>query len=501
MRRRRRWDAIILGTAAVLALGTALPVSAQTASEVTESLCKLFTRKHVRDAFGERRVGFNDENPGACYWGADPGDYGGELQLQVTWDPVAFDDLALVTPAASELMVGDRRARFSVREGQVNAVGEGLVTRDIHSDLLIDLDPGPLALRLTDAKGRDRQETLVGLGELAVARAARLVAPTPRDETIAALVPPTIGGHPTLISRVLFPGQELCARCDSGKALRAALETQGRTLGEVSMLTAKGVDPALAGQDDFRLPEVRALRVPSADATALVEPVITYLTEGIGVEPQRVEGDGIIAITRPADEYNFAWTALVYPEADTVWVVTALEPIRSELLAALPGARTPPAIPTPAPTPTPDLSTPEGWFKATLPSTVGGEPLQIQVMEGAQTFSPDGLKRVRAIVKEQGKSLDDVSAAVAFTASGAALTGIRIAGGDAAPLVDVFLDQLRAMGVLGRREQPASAEIGGKSVQVVTSPQGTGYLYVGPEVLWMLQMPEAAAAALLEALP
>lgn len=60
------------------------------------------------------------------------------------------------------------------------------------------------------------------------------------------------------------------------------------------------------------------------------------------------------------------------------------EPIRSELLAALPGARTAPLVPTPAPTPAPDLSTPEEWFKATLPSTVGGEPLRIQVAEGAR---------------------------------------------------------------------------------------------------------------------
>jgi len=45
-----------------------------------------------------------------------------------------------------------------------------------------------------------------------------------------------------------------------------------------------------------------------------------------------------------------------------------------------------------------------------------------------------GSRWQRAPVKEQGKSLDDLSAALAFTASGAALAGIRIVGGDAAPL-------------------------------------------------------------------
>jgi hypothetical protein len=423
------------------------------------------------------------------------------MQMEISWEDVAFDDLPLVTPDATDLTVAGRRARFDTKEGQVIARGGGQVTRDIYSDLILDLDQGPLALRLTDAKGTDRQATLVGLGELAVAQAAEVLSPPAIDASLVAAVPTTIDGQPTLVRRVAYPAQELCARCDAGKALRAVLKAQGKTLADVSMLTASGVDPARAGTDDFRQPQVRALRVAAADASLFVEPVITWLVEGTGVEPLRTEGDGVIAVTRPGDQYNFEWTAVVYPEGDTVWIVTAPEPLRTELLAALPGAHIPPPIPTPAPTPTPDLSTPEGFFKSVMPATLGGEPLRVDVVPGAALFQEAVLKKVRAALKKQGKTIDDLSAGVGFTPSGLSIQGLRVAGGDAGPLVDIFLDQLRGMGMLGKKERPTEAIIGGKSTQVVATSAGTAYLYPGGEVLWIAQVPEATAQELFAALP
>ena len=107
----------------------------------------------------------------------------------------------------------------------------------------------------------------------------------------------------------------------------------------MSMIATVRVDPARAGEDDFRQPAIQALRVAGADATQLVEPVITYLFEGSGVEPLRADSEGTVAVTRPGDQYNAQWSSVVYPQGDTLWVVTAAEPVRTELLAALRGRR------------------------------------------------------------------------------------------------------------------------------------------------------------------
>src|SRR6185436_3029520 len=99
-------------------------------------------------------------------------------------------------------------------------------------------------------------------GELAVAQAASLTAPPPLDPAIKALVPPTMGGEPTLIRRVLFPAEEFCTKCaEYGKGLRTALEAQGKTIADVSMVTA--ATAAQSGPNSFGPPPIRALRVPA----------------------------------------------------------------------------------------------------------------------------------------------------------------------------------------------------------------------------------------------
>jgi hypothetical protein len=493
MDRRRRWKAAILGAGVVLVLGTAAPVAAQTPKEVTESLCKLFTRKHVRDAF-DQRVGFNDENPGACYWGADRGAYGGDLQLEMIWEPVAFDDQALVAPEATDLMVGGRRARFGVSEGDVIAVGEGQVKRDIYSDLVIDLEQGPLGLHLTDTKGGDRQATLVGLGELAVARAARLVAPPALDTTLAAQVPATIAGSPTVIQRVLYPGEEFCTRCaEYGKALRSALKAQGKTMADVAMLTA--ATAAQSGPDSFGPPTIRALRVPGADAAAFVEPMVGYLFGGTGVTPERTESTGVVAVTRRGDQYNTEWTAVLYPVGDTLWVVTAPEALRTEILAALPGAPVPPPIPTPAPTPTPDLSTPEGYLKSLMPASIGGEPMSMQSVGSSwiANFDAKTITWAKAELKKVDKTIEDLSSMVGFNSTGTQILAMRVPDVDVAPLVDLVVGSYRSMGSIGKKAKAQPVEVVGRPASSLKTSAGTIYLYPKDDILWLVQVPDEAA--------
>lgn len=498
-RRLRIGLGLVMGMA--LLLGASVPLSAQTPKEVTESLCGLFTKKQMRTAF-EHKVGSTDQQPGKCLWGlVDPGAYGGQLILEATWEPIAFDDQALVAPDATDLTVGGRRARFAVREGEVNAVGEGLVKRDIYSDLVLDLDQGPLGLHMTDVKGNDRQGTLTGLGELAVAKAAELVAPPPRDETMAALVPPTIGGEPTVVQRVLYPAQEFCSRCDFGKELRAALKAQGKTMADVSMLTA--ATAAQSGPGGFGPPTIRALRVPDADAAGFVEPMIGYLFDGTGVTPERTEGTGVVAVTRRGDQYNTEWTAVIYPKDDILWVVTAPEALRGPVLAALPGAPVPPPIPTPAPTPTPDVSTPEGYLKSLLPGRIGGEPLSVQVLGPGWINMVDDATAswVKKELKKVGKTYEDLSSVVAVTGSGSQLLGLLVPGVDVAPMVDLWVGAQKAMGAVGKKAKTTPVEIAGRAAFSLPSTSGTMYLYPKDDVLWVVQVPEAALEEVFAALP
>src|SRR5262245_39707728 len=196
---RRRWKAIILGATAALVLGTSVPVAAQTPDGVTESLCKLFNAKQVRTAF-KQKAGSSDSQPGQCYWGiTDRGKYGADLLLEMGWEPVAFEDVRLLKPGYTDLTVGGKPALFKVKPGQVLSRNGGIESRDIDSELVLDMAQGPLRLHITDGKGKDRQATLQQLGELAVAKEARLVAPPPPDATLVGLIPETIGGWPTLI--------------------------------------------------------------------------------------------------------------------------------------------------------------------------------------------------------------------------------------------------------------------------------------------------------------
>lgn len=483
----------------LLVLGSVMPVGAQSAKDVTESLCKLFSRKQVREAFG-RSVGRSDDQPGKCYWGiTDEGAYGAQLILDLGWLPVSFDDVPLLKPGWTELTVAGRRALFKVKAGQVLKARGGYELRDIDSELVLDLEQGPLRLHLLDGKGRDRRALLEGLGELAVAKDGSLTTPPAIDPVLAAALPPTIDGWPSLVTAVPYPGTEMCARCPAGKALRSALKAQGKSMADVTMLTATGVDPENVIEAMFREPALQALRVNGGDATQLVETVITYLSQSASSELVRVDGEGVTAVTRPADQYNFGWSAYVYPQGDTVWVVTTYGAVPTELIAGLPGAPTAPQVPAPSPEVPANPSALDAWARDVVPSTIRGEPVRIQTSPVYDDGS-DILKQLKRELRKQDKSLDDVSVILAFTPTGYGIQGLRVAEGDASTLLDVLMATGRQAGTVGDGE-PVAAVIAGKSVQIATGPMGTVHVYPGREAVWMIAGSEALAAEWLAALP
>jgi hypothetical protein len=371
--------------------------------------------------------------------------------------------------------------------------------KDIDSQLALDLEQGTLLLRVIDGKGRDRQGTLAKLGELAVAKDGRLVAPPARDATLDALFPDTIGPWRTLVRDVPFPAEEFCPRCDSGKALRAALKAQGRTLADVSMLSATAVDPENVIENAFNEPAIQAIRAAEGDASQLVEPVITYLRERASAELVRVDGDGIVAVSRPPDEYNFGWTAFVYPEGDTVWVVRSYGATPTELLASLPGAPVPPSVTAPRPTPATDTSTPEGWARTTLPSEFRGEPVRAEVIAVFDDGS-SAMKQLKRELRKQDKSIADTSQILAFTPSGYEIQGFRVVEGDASALLEYVLASGRQAGAFGDQD-PVESVISGKSVMTLEGPMGTLHVYPSGEVLWMIPGSETLAGEWIAALP
>lgn len=91
--------------------------------------------------------------------------------------------------------------------------------------------------------------------------------------------------------------------------------------------------------------------------------------------------------------------------------------------------------------------------------------------------------------QEQGKTIDDLAVVAAYNASGVNIQGFRVAGGDAAMLEDVILDQLKDTGVLASRAKPEPAEVAGKAVSRITTAAGDGYLYPRHDVYWVVQAP------------
>jgi hypothetical protein len=473
MRHLPRRIGIVVTT--VVALGVALAPSVSAADEISESMCGLFSKKEVRAALDQKRQQPDpDLDAYACYWSSpefnDP-----QRELIVSWTdrPTTLDEVKTqladtnVGSGAVDLILGTRPALYTG--------GPGLGT------LHLQLDQGVLVLTMRDLQGTDWQSAIAGLGELAATRGDQLVPLPPVDEALMAMFPATLAGAP-VVTQPSYPAKQF--QRESRKALNKRLKAQDKKFADVSM--------AFGGP-------ITALRVAGADASAFMEDLI--LSMGLGgaytIEPEKVP-NGTVGVVRGPNDYVF----FVYPKDDVAWGVAAEEPLLTEAFASLPGAPVPPVLPEPTPAPTPDISTPEGYLLSLLPATVGGEEVVSVVYMGKEALTADSQKAFRATLKDQGKTMDDVSIAAAYTPNGTQIQGFRIAGGDAAPLEPVLLKFMKDTGQVDKKATPTPAQVAAKAVSRVKTSAGDAYLYPKDDVLWLVMAAnEADLTEVFTALP
>ena len=142
-------------------------------------------------------------------------------------------------------------------------------------------------------------------------------------------------------------------------------------------------------------------------------------------------------------------------------------------------------------------------LEATFPETIGGEPLSVQSMTGDQLFvtagegSEEMVGRLEDVLTGQGKSLADLSIALAFTPDmSVSVTAFQVEGGDAAALAPSIL------GVAGEEITQTPGQVAGKDVTVVTDSTGSrAYFYAQGDTLWFVTAEEPLLSEVLAALP
>lgn len=142
-------------------------------------------------------------------------------------------------------------------------------------------------------------------------------------------------------------------------------------------------------------------------------------------------------------------------------------------------------------------------LEAIFPETIGGEALKVQSMTGDQLFTTAGeeseemVGRLEDVLSGQGKSLADLSIALAFTPDmSVSVTAFQVEGGDAAALAPSIL------GVAGDEISQTPGQVAGKDVTVVTDSTGsTAYFYAQGDVLWFVTAEEPLLSEVLAALP
>jgi hypothetical protein len=161
----------------------------------------------------------------------------------------------------------------------------------------------------------------------------------------------------------------------------------------------------------------------------------------------------------------------------------------AELAVARSGSLVPPA---PDPTMPPMDGDPE--LEALFPPAIGGESLVVQSMSGADFLSdPEDIAEVNAALASHGKTLDDVSFAIAILPTGS-LTAIRVAGADASAFADAILT-----GTQGTEVEMVPAQVAGKDV--LHLPAISAYAYPAGDVLWVGRFEEPALSEVLTERP
>jgi hypothetical protein len=169
---------------------------------------------------------------------------------------------------------------------------------------------------------------------------------------------------------------------------------------------------------------------------------------------------------------------------------------------------TPSPTPTPAPTPTaaassaaalPSLNLPNNAkeLEALLPDTLGGVKLVKASYKGSDFInSQNSNEEFKTWLTSVGKSLDDVSAAFGFVASGtsgSAIFAFRVQGVDNSRLIDAF----KTSAAQGSSTMTwTSANVGGKNVQQAQDPdtKSTVYLYGTADLVFFVSTNDPAVA-------
>jgi hypothetical protein len=185
------------------------------------------------------------------------------------------------------------------------------------------------------------QAALTSLAELALPRMATMALPTPippepapsffGDAELQAIFPTEIGGKPVTVQTL--SGADLVAQSDPNdpedqaqrQQLEALLAAQGRTIDDVSVGFGFSFEPPPYG--------ISAVRVKGGDIAPFVPQLLPLLTTGMD-NPQQTEGQ--VAGKTVTVLTSGATTAYAYPRNDVLWVVTAEEPVLTEIFQKLP---------------------------------------------------------------------------------------------------------------------------------------------------------------------
>ena len=161
------------------------------------------------------------------------------------------------------------------------------------------------------------------MGELAFPRLASWCRPRRRRRSGHARAPalfPTEIGWLTRDRTDDRPGPDV-GPLDQQAQVERLLAEQGKTLADVSLGFAFGIDPQYA---------ISALRVKGADAAALLDPFLAMSGAVSAPEHVQVAGKEVLRATTETQ------TQHVYAKNDVIWVVVAEEPILTEAFQKLP---------------------------------------------------------------------------------------------------------------------------------------------------------------------
>ncbi len=151
-------------------------------------------------------------------------------------------------------------------------------------------------------------------------------------------------------------------------------------------------------------------------------------------------------------------------------------------------------LPPPAPDPTMPAMDADPALEALFPQSVGGEPLQVFSLTGAEAISDaEDQAAFAAALQTLGKTLDDLSIAFGILPTGG-ITAIRVAGADATAFVGPLVEQQ-----YGAAVEMTPAQVAGKDVTHL--PSIPAYIYPSGDVVWIVQAEEPALTEVFTALP